>query len=72
MAVMAKESRIRITIDTDDRHKRAFALFAAARGLSVPEAFAALVDEELDKYLSIADQHIAAEKKAPPPARTRG
>jgi hypothetical protein len=60
-------TRPRITIDIEERHKRAFMLFAAAKGMSAPQAFAAVVESQMAEYLAIADKNIA-EESAPKPA----
>lgn len=62
---MAKEPRIRILLDTTERSKRAFYLFAAAKGLTAPEAFEEIVRLHLVKYLQLADEEIASESPKP-------
>jgi hypothetical protein len=55
--------RPRLTIDTAERHRRAFHLWAASQGLSVPEAFARLVESHMQPFLAIADQALTGEAK---------
>lgn len=63
---MAKQGRIRITVEIEDRYKRAFLLWAAAKGLTPPEAFTRFVSDHMGEYLKIADREIATEKPSKP------
>jgi hypothetical protein len=59
--------RNRLQVELAERERRAFLLFAASKGKSVPEAFAHLIDSQLARWLKLADEEIAAESKAPKP-----
>lgn len=59
-------SSLRMLIDADERHKRAFYLFAAARGLKAPEAFEAMIQEHFAKFLALADEELQSQPPSPP------
>jgi hypothetical protein len=65
MPDMAKEKK-QFVIYSTDAHRRAFEIYAAAHGLSVPDAFALLVETHLPLQYQMAIAHIEAIKPKPP------